>query len=84
MAERSIVGTVTHYFGRIGVAVVSLRGVLKVGDSIEIEGGGAKLAQKVASMQMNHKSVDSCKAGDEVGLKVDGKVHEGATVYKVS
>jgi translation elongation factor EF-Tu-like GTPase len=84
MAERSIVGTVTHYFGRIGVAVVSLKSTLKVGDSIEIESGGAKLAQKVTSMQVNHKSVDSCKAGDEVGLKVDGKVHEGATVYKVS
>lgn len=83
MAERSMVGRVTHYFDRIGVAVLSLKGTLKVGDAIEIEGTETKLAQKVASLQVNHKSVDAGKAGDEVAVKVDSKVHEGDTVYKV-
>jgi putative protease len=84
MVERSSVGTVTHYYGNIGVAVVQLKGELKLGDSVEIEGASTKLSQKVASMQIDHKEVSACKAGDDVGLKVDGKVHEGDTVYKVS
>ncbi len=84
MGERNAVGIITHYYGHVGVAVVSLSGELKVGDDIEIEGAGEKLAQKVSSMQINHKNVDACKTGDDVGLKVDGKVHEGDTVYKVS
>lgn len=83
MAERSVVGKVTHYFDRIGVAVLKLSAVLKVGDGVEIEGHEAKLAQKVASMEVNHKAVASGKPGDEVALKVDSKVHEGDTVYKV-
>lgn len=84
MAERSAVGMVTHYYGNIGVAVVQLRGELKLDDSIEIAGTSTKLSQKVVSMQVNHREVSACKAGDDVGLKVDGKVHEGDTVYKVS
>lgn len=84
MAERTTVGKVTHYFDHIGVAVVKLSASMKVGDSVEIEGSGTKLAQKVASMQVEHKSVQACKAGDDVGLKVDSKVREGDTVYKVS
>ena len=84
MAERSMVGKITHYYGHIGVAVVELKGVLSVGDSIEIEGATTTLSQKVTSMQVNHKEVTSCKAGDDIGLKVDGVVHEGDSVYKVS
>ncbi|MFN3346934.1 MAG: hypothetical protein ACK42E_03880 [Candidatus Bipolaricaulaceae bacterium] len=33
-----LVGTVTHYFGRIGVAVVRLRAPLSVGDVLHIRG----------------------------------------------
>lgn len=84
MAERSKVGMVTHYYGNIGVAVVQLRGELKLGDSIEIEGASTKLSQKVTSMQIEHREVSACKAGDDVGMKVDGRVHEGDAVYKVS
>ncbi|MDE1855228.1 MAG: hypothetical protein KGH57_02840 [Candidatus Micrarchaeota archaeon] len=83
MVERSLAGKITHFYGRIGVAVVELKGALKVGDSIEIEGASTKLSQKVASMQVNHKEVSACKSGDDIGLKVDGKVHEGDMVYKV-
>lgn len=83
MAERSAVGRVTHYFDKIGVAVLSLSGSLKVGDSIEVEGKETKLAQKVASMQVNHKNVEAGKAGEEIAIKVDTLVREGDTVYKV-
>ena len=74
------VGTVTHYYGKIGVAIVDLSGTLKVGDRIKIE-NGTELEQAVESMQVEHEQVEEGKKGDMVGLKVPQKVHEGATVY---
>ncbi len=74
------VGTVTHYYGKIGVVIVDLSSTLKVGDRIKIE-NGTELEQTVDSMQVEHEQVEEAKKGDKVGLKVPQKVHEGATVY---
>lgn len=74
------VGTVTHYYGKIGVAIVDLSGTLKVGDRIKFE-SGTEAEQTVDSMQIEHEQVEEAKKGDMVGLKVPQKVHEGATVY---
>lgn len=74
------VGTVTHYYGKIGVAIIKLSGTLKVGDRIKIE-NGAEFEQAVDSMQVEHAQVEEAKKGDVVGLKVEKKVGEGATVY---
>ena len=84
MAGRSRIGLVAHYYGKMDVAVVQLRGEPKSGDSIEIGRASTKLSQKVTSVQMNHKEVSACKPGDDVGMKVDWKVREGDAVYKVS
>ena len=81
---RKQVGKVTHYFPKVGVAVVALKGVLNVGDNIEIERGGELvLSQEVKSMQIEHKPLKSAKKGMEVGLKVDEEVKAGASVYLV-
>jgi putative protease len=74
------VGTVTHYYGKIGVAIVDLSGTLKVGDRIKFE-NGTELEQTVDSMQIEHEQVEEAKKGDMIGLKVPQKVGEGATVY---
>ena len=74
------VGTVTHYYGKLGVAIIDLSGTLKVGNRIKFE-NGAEAEQTVDSMQIEHEQVEEAKKGDMVGLKVDQKVHEGATVY---
>ena len=78
------IGRVTHYFDHLKVAVIQLGkgGKLKVGDSIRIEGGELDYVQKVDSLQMDHESVSSVKAGDDFGTKVKKKVHEGYRVYK--
>ncbi|MCD6402384.1 hypothetical protein J7L36_00815 [bacterium] len=82
--EGKLVGKITHYFGKVGVAVVKLRDVLKVGDTIKIVGGiDTDFEQKVKSMEVDHKKVQTAKKGESIGLKVDKKVREGYQVYKL-
>lgn len=79
------IGRVTHYYDKIGVAVVELAGSLSVGDKIKFTRGGEDLfEQEVSSMQIEHERVESAKAGQIIGLKVEGDVKDAAEVYKVS
>lgn len=77
------IGKVTHYFSKIGVAVVELTDTLKVGDIIHIKGHTTDFTQQVESMQVNHNAIQEAKAGDAIGLKVVDKVREGDKVFKV-
>lgn len=77
------VGTVTHYYGNIGVAIVALTGKLSKGDKVKFEGGKTEFEQTVESMQIEHKEIESAKKGDVVGMKVGEKIGEGADVYLV-
>jgi translation elongation factor EF-1alpha len=81
--ELKLVGTVTHYYGKIGVGVIELEDTLKVGDEILIQGKTTNLRQKVESMEIEHKKVDVATKGQSVGIKVVGKVREGDKVFKV-
>ncbi len=75
------VGTVTHYFGKIGVAILKLEAPLKVGDVLKFQGHGADFEQSVSSMQVDHAEVPEAKAGGQVGMKVDQPAKEGAEVF---
>lgn len=77
------VGKITHYFDKIGVAVVEVENTLSVGDQIRITDGEEKLTQKVESMQVEHEKIDTAKKGDTIGMKVEGPVSEGDEIYKV-
>ena len=81
--EGKPIGKITHYFSKIGVGVIELTDVLSVGDTIRIVGGEADFNQDVDSMEVEHQKVDKAKAGDSVGLKVDQKVREGYSVFKL-
>lgn len=82
--EEKPIGQIAHYFSNIGVAVIDLSASLEEGDTIRIVGGQeTDFEQKVASMQIDHKEVKSAQKGDSVGMKVDEKVREGYSVYKV-
>jgi len=83
MAERILIGRVTHYYPKIGVAVFELQQSLRKGDKIEIEGKTTKLAQTVTSMQLNHVDINVAESGQSIGLKVEGGVREGDKVYKL-
>ena len=78
------IGKVTHYYDKIGVAIVELNGTLSLGDKVKFVRGGEDLfEQEVDSIQIEHKKVDSAKKGDVIGMKVNEKVGEGAEVSLV-
>ncbi len=78
------IGKVTHYYDKIGVAIVELEGDLGNGDRIKFVRGGEDLfEQSVASMQIEHQKIESAKKGDIIGLKVDQPVKEGTEVFKI-
>lgn len=78
-----LLGKVDHYFDKISVAAMTLGDALRVGDAVRIEGGSVAFTQQIASMQIEHESVNTAKKGDEVGFKVKQKVREGYRVFKV-
>ena len=66
------------------VAIIELSSDLKVGDKIKFVRAGEELyEQKVDSIQVEHKNIDSASSGDVIGLKVENEVKEGAEVYKL-
>jgi putative protease len=81
--EKLELGRITHYFAKPGVAALVLKGELKVGDKISIEGHTTDFEQTVESMQIEHDIVESAKAGDSVGIKVKDRVREHDVVYKI-
>ena len=79
------IGKVTHYYDKIGVAVIELDASLSSGDKIKFTRGGEDIfEQEIESMQVEHKNISSAKKGDVIGLKTDKQVKEGAQVYKIS
>ncbi|MEM2974060.1 MAG: translation elongation factor-like protein [Candidatus Micrarchaeia archaeon] len=83
MMEKKPVGKVTHYFTHIGVAVVELSDTLDIGDTVSFEGASTNFQQKVDSMQIERKPIQSASRGQSIGLKTTERVREGDIVYKI-
>jgi len=81
--EEIRIGKVTHFFGRIGVAALSLTESLRVGDTIRVRGQTTDLTQRVESMQIEHKSVAEARPGEDVAVRVNDRVRVGDGVYKI-
>lgn len=77
------VGTVTHYYTEIGVAIVDLIGALHTGDRIKVI-GQREFIQKVDSLQVEHEQVTMAAAGDTVGLRVREPVEVGDEICQSS
>lgn len=77
------IGQVTHFFNKINVAVIAIKGALKVGDTVHILGHTTDFTQKITSMQIDHKNVEAVKTGDDFAMKVDEPVREQDVVYLV-
>jgi hypothetical protein len=79
----ALVGKATHYFSRLGVAVLELRADLQVGDQICIVGRITDFEQNVGSLEIRHQKINAASAGQEVALKVSDIVRPGDLVYKI-
>lgn len=79
------VGEVSHYFGKAGVAGITItKGRLAVGDTIAVIGHTTDFQQVVESMQIDHESVEAAKAGDQIGIQVIDRVRVHDKVFRVS
>src|SRR5438876_10317306 len=82
--ERKKVGEIFHFFGHIGVAAIRLtEGSLAIGDTVQIQGPTTNVEQTVDSLQIEHATVSTAGAGQEVGMKVHDRVREKDFVYKL-
>ncbi len=77
-----LVGVITHYYSKIGVGVVRVKKDVKLGDALQISGRGRSFAQKVKSMQLEHKPLTAAKKGLVIGLKVSKPVKPNDVVYR--
>ena len=83
MSETKI-GTVTHYYTHLHVAAVTIAdGELYTGDTIHIKGHTSDFIQKVASMELEHESVDVAKPGDDIAIAMDEYTREHDSVYLI-
>ena len=80
--QETEIGEVMTYYANIGVAAIDLTGSVKVGDTIIFRGFTTDMEHKVGSMQIEHESVQEAKAGDQIGIKIPGKVRKNDRVYK--
>lgn len=82
MSNGERIGEVTHFFGKIDVAVISLQKELKLGDKVHFLGRNTDFPQEITSMQIEHESVGEAKAGSEVAVKVQQRVRRGDSVFR--
>ena len=75
------IGEITHVFSKINVAVIKFSKSVSVGDKIHIKGHSDDFSQTIDSMQVDHEKVSKVKKGQEVGMKMEGKVHEGDKIF---
>ena len=83
MPEEKI-GVVTHYFGHIQVAAITLEDELKVGDTVRIKGHTSDFTQTIESMQLEHESIEVGKKGQEIAIKTKEHARQHDEVFKVT
>jgi len=83
-SNEEAIGTITHYYSHLGVAVMQLnKGTLNTGDTIHIKGHTTDITQKVESMEYEHQHINQASAGQSLGIKVSDHVREHDIVYRV-
>jgi translation elongation factor EF-1alpha len=82
MEELREVGRVSHFFGKINVAIIEVKDIISVGDQILIKGPTTDIEQTVDSMEIEHEKVKQAEAGQSIGMKVKARVREKDIVYK--
>lgn len=78
------IAEVTHFYDRIGVAVLALTDAIRVGDMIHVLGRTTDFQQEVKSLQIEHREVSDAVPGQDVALKVVQRVRPHDKVFKIT
>ncbi len=79
------IGKVTHYFGHLQVAVFEITdGILNVGDTVRVMGHTTDFTQPIESMQVEHQTIQSARAGQSVGIRVKQHARQHDSVFKIT
>lgn len=81
--KKLLCGQVTHFFAKIGVAVIDVSREIKVGDKISFDGATTDFSQEINSMQIDKKEVSTASRMQQIGMKTEGKARAGDSVYKL-
>ncbi len=79
-----MIGKVIHYYPKISVAAVILEDHIAKGDRIHIRGPHDDMHQSVTSIEIEHMPIEEAGPGQDVGIKVTERVHEGDVVFRES
>lgn len=80
MAAKPI-GKVTHFYSKIGVAIVKFNKKVPAGTALRFKGATTDFKDAPKSMQYNHEPIEAAPKGKQVGIKVKKRVREGDAVY---
>ncbi|MFA6333388.1 MAG: hypothetical protein WCX22_10580 [Methanoregula sp.] len=80
----TMIGRVSHYYPRVGVAAIVLSDHIARGDRIRIHGPHDDLYQTVTSMEYDHNPIEEADPGQDIGILVNERVHEGDLVCRES
>ena len=84
MEKGKQIGTVSHWYDKIGVAVIKLTAPLSKGDKIKIKKVDEEFEEIVSSLQVDHADAASAKKGAEAAVKLSRRAKEGSSVYLLS
>jgi hypothetical protein len=76
------IGTVTHFYNEISVAIVRFTESVPVGTMLYFKGATTDFKHPVQSMQYNHAPVAVAPKGKQIGIKVPKRVREGDKVHR--
>jgi len=79
---QTMIGRVSHYYPRVGVAAIVLSDHIAKGDRIHIHGPHDDIYQIVTSMEYDHNPIQEADPGQDIGIRVNERVHEGDLVCK--
>lgn len=85
MVEEVEIGKVTIFFAKPSVVAVDITsGTLSIGDTIKVKGATTDFEQKVESMEIDRKPIQSASVGQSVGIKVKERARPHDKIYKVT
>ena len=75
----------THYFPRVGAAVVAVGpGELHTGDTVHFRGHTTDFYQTLDRLELDHQAIEVAKPGQHVGVHVSHRVREGDIVMLIA